>query len=91
MSKAILILDMPYSCDDCDMFYVDKYYHCYRCKAKYDQSLGDESVVQSWCPLKPLPEEREAFGILNEYERGKILGFNSCLRIILGDKKWKQY
>lgn len=35
---------------------------------------------------KPMPHKREAIGMLNDYARGKILGFNSCLKIILGEE-----
>ena len=92
--KAILIIDMPYSCDDCDMFYVDKYYHCYRCKAKYDQSLGDESVRQKWCPLKPLPEKKHNNGgyrVIDGtewfYDSEHDDGWNECIDEILGENE----
>lgn len=91
MSKAILILDeMPSRCEECP---------CYQAEMNYEtieyRYCGVDGHVVSWndspkydsCPLKPLSKEREAFGILNDYERGKILGFNSCLRMILGDKQ----
>ena len=89
MSKAILILDeMPISCGTCDMFYADKYFKCYRCKAHYDETLGDESVRQSWCPLKPMPQKKKDYEELishvdDYYEKG----WNDCIDEILGGEE----
>lgn len=97
MSKAILILDeMPTSCGTCDMFYADKYFKCYRCKAHYDETLGDESVVQSWCPLKPVPQKNkydvEKYACVvyeDDITLGHFLniGWNDCIDEILGGEE----
>ena len=86
MSKAILILDMPINCNNCPCFDCGDDRCCCNALNK-DFTNEDTRIFDKDCPLKPLPKEREAFGILNDYERGKILGFNSCLKIILGEEE----
>ena len=79
--KAILVIDMPECCCGCD--YCNEFGIC-----KYVGNVQDafyRGLRYIKCPLKPIPHKREAIGILNDYERGKILGFNSCLKIILGE------
>lgn len=61
MDKAILVIDMPRSCMECDIRFMDEYsdwcpVHVYE---------GQEDVFKykinftkpDWCPLKPLPEK----------------------------------
>lgn len=87
--KTILVIDMPNTCEECQF---RSYNQCYA--LEYNRTLiekwdgTDEFKTRNKiCPLKPIPHKREAIGILNDYERGKILGFNSCLKIILGEKE----
>ena len=53
MSKAILVIDMPYSCDGCPCYDIEYA----ECKA----DLGDGSWTprgrQRWCPLKEIDDE----------------------------------
>lgn len=57
-SKAILVIDMPESCDKCPCFcgvYTDM---C--CKALNNRTIDypyPEDFRQDWCPLKPMPEK----------------------------------
>lgn len=90
--KAILILDMPIDCEGCDMFFVDKDFKCYRCKAN-DMVIGDEIVRQKWCPLKPLPQKKEVdenhkmAQWNNDCDIAYNAGYNTCLEDILGGKE----
>ena len=79
--KAILVIDTPKKCGDCKLFMNNG--NSYWCVITgFDTT---RSSMPNNCPLKPIPHKREAIGILNDYARGKILGFNSCLKIILGE------
>ena len=90
--KAILVIDMPKNCITCPYRFskwneeVGTFHICSIC----DERLREEDFGENradFCPLKHMPHKREAIGILNDYERGKILGFNSCLKIILGEEE----
>ena len=75
--KAIFVVDIEKDVDIKTLRADFEVYGDIRIKPYYQDRKGVE--------LKPIPHKREAIGILNDYERGKILGFNSCLKIILGD------
>lgn len=61
MSKAILVIDMPHSCMECDIRFMDEYSD-WCLMHVYD---GQEDVYKykvtgmkpDWCPLKPAPQE----------------------------------
>ena len=83
MSKAVLIIDMPDSCRDCDCFsnhYSDMY--CIASQRTIDYPFPVD-FRQKWCPLKPLPEEDndEHF---SEWGRGYQGGWNDCIDAITG-------
>lgn len=88
MSKAILVIDMPESCDMCDfvdnnqppIYGVDKMYCGF-------PGIGDDvsdyiACRPDWCPLKPMPEYKEEHHT-TEYEDIKNEGFNACIDMIL--------
>ena len=63
MSKAILVIDMPESCAECDIMFEDEY--SYWCPWKSAPKTGvDDSVYDyfksktkpDWCPLRPADE-----------------------------------
>lgn len=71
MSKAVLVLDMPNSCDKCPLCF-DNYGQCDLCAATgILDKCGDmiyEEVIKNgnksnWCPLKELPEENNTTDI----------------------------
>lgn len=86
MSKAILVMDMPSSCDKCPCFcgyYPDMY-----CMALNDRTIDypyPENFRQSWCPLKELPDEIHSKEYLDEYCDGYDDGWNSLRKKILGE------
>ena len=92
MAKAILIMDMPESCDMCD-FADDTQPPRYGEKTLYCTVPGiGEDVTDytecrpDWCPLRELPEHKRTIG--TESECNKLLmnaGYNACLDEITGN------
>lgn len=89
MSKAILIIDMPESCKECDFcYYSDE--RVPSCQLKL-QAIVMESVQAkpSWCPLKPMPE-KSLTGLSDYYQWGDWEdGYNQCIDEILGEENDK--
>lgn len=88
MSKAILVMDMPERCIDCEEYEEkgDGWLHCrhlnYACQG-YEKN--------PYCPLKPMPEKKNICGKYDsEYyaNGGKMpswkCGWNDCIDAILG-------
>lgn len=75
MSKAILIMDMPERCKDCDA------YVCYKqyagdpgdefCGMKHEEVNGGEKP--DWCPLRELPEKQKMGRLIDADELVKLL------------------
>lgn len=94
MAKAVLVMDMPESCDMCD-FADDTQPPRYGERTLYCNApgIGDDATDYiacrpDWCPLRELPEKMEElppekyeFGSLG---RAFVAGFNGCLDKILG-------
>ena len=86
--KAILVLDeMPSSCKECNLqqFYI--------CKPVGKSVVGTPTDLKSkpdWCPLKPMPKEKELKNIKRGYntysntEFWEAVGYNACIDEILG-------
>lgn len=100
MSKSVLVMDTPENCYDCpfgteycgnleyegccelaecldsDMRLITEELYDYECKSRPD-----------WCPLKPLPEEKEYINSVSNIEATKNIaaaGWNACLDEITG-------
>lgn len=78
MPKAVLVMDMPESCDKCPCFC--DYYSDMNCRINH-RTINypyPKDFRQRWCPLKELPEKEEyndrGFGT-NMFKAG----FNACL------------
>lgn len=98
MSKAVLVMDMPESCDMCD-FVDDEQPPRYGEKTLYCGVPGiGEDVTDyiacrpDWCSLRELPERMEICGTYNAEYYAKCglmpsykLGWNKCLDAIEGD------
>lgn len=92
MAKAVLIIDMPESCDMCD-FVDDMQPPRYGEKTLYCgvPGIGDDvtdyiACRPDFCPLRELPEHKRTIGTESEYD--KILmnaGWNACLDALLGE------
>ncbi len=86
MSKAVLVIDMPDSCDKCPLF--NSFYSDMSCGGLNNRGINypyPKDFKQDWCPLKPAPEKDEAYHLL-EYSAGYKVGWNDCINAILGDK-----
>lgn len=90
MSKAILVIDMPESCDMCPLFH--GFYSDMTCGANnYGINYPyPKDFKQDWCPLKPLPEKYDIEAERNkphdrDYDWEFESGYNVCIDEILGD------
>ena len=82
MSKAVLILDMPDMCIDCQMSgYSDQGRP--RCNQE-NRHLDSFCYKPDWCPLIELPKRR-INNTSSDYLNGYADGFNGCIDEILGE------
>lgn len=90
MSKAILIMDMPDSCDKCPLF--GNHYSDLCCRALNNRGINypyPNNFRQEWCPLHDMVEKKER-EIVEEnynggYSHGIVHGWNACIDEILGE------
>lgn len=84
MSKAVLVIDMPESCDMCN--FVEMVNGKMHCGVKgYGPCTEDYIVCRpEWCPLKEMPERMAVHPDDNEYLQGGKNGWNLCINQILG-------
>ena len=83
--KAILVLEMPSSCDKCPLF--GSHYSDMTCRGN-GRGINypyPKEVRQDWCPLKPVPEKRHTLD--NFWEMCANIVRNACIDEILGDKE----
>ena len=84
MSKAILVMDMPPCCGNCD-FVFRRLDGTYRCMLNKD--CGNKvkfSEKPSWCPLKECPPYKEFTDYDDSFDDGFKSGYNACIDEILG-------
>ena len=85
MSKAILVMDMPDSCDECSLFC--NYYSDMCCGGLHNRTIDypyPENFRQEWCPLQTPPLEEEYSDCFDEFEDGYAQGWNDCIEEIFG-------
>jgi hypothetical protein len=83
MAKAMLIMDMPTSCDVCD--FVDEQYH-YCCVPWFGKDVSDYVECRHEdCPLCEVPQKKEISCIDTTHHRHAKQGFNMCIDEILGE------
>lgn len=89
MSKAVLVMDMPESCEKCRL--------CANAKEEQEpikrcQYFGVGRAVTSenrkplWCPLKPLPEKMQVCGKYPQEDKivpSYKIGYNACIDELL--------
>ena len=86
-TKAILVIDKPKSCADCELA---DFGRCWGTSSYVHMRFDDIPVT---CPLKPLPEKKEIITDLPQLTdsvSGKIAiafikGYNACIKEILGE------
>ena len=86
MNKAILVIDMPNSCDECPLF--NNYYSDMCCRGLNYRRIDypyPENVRQNWCPLKPVPEKYDMDNCVcdRDYDGEYEHGYNACIDEIL--------
>ena len=84
MVKAVLVIDMPESCADCQL--ADDDPSGLYCVPKDEYYDGKESTEDraSFCPLRQLPEKRRTIGDESKSDALRMnAGFNACLDEIL--------
>lgn len=88
MDKAILVIDMPDSCDKCPLFH--GFYTDMTCGAN-NYSINypyPKDFRQDWCPLKPVPEKYDVLAAIENnpnYDPSYDIGRNCCIDEILGN------
>lgn len=71
MSKAILVMDMPDSCDKCPLFH--DHYSDMCCGGLNKRGINypyPKDFRQKWCPLKKLPDKEDPTYENDEYDDG---------------------
>lgn len=83
MSKAILVIDMPEMCIDCDFSYARLGIpYCYIT----EERLESFRYKPNWCPLKPIPDKYDMSIPVHDrdYTGDYEYGYNACIDEILG-------
>lgn len=81
MSKSVLVMVTPKTCNSCDLCGGTFHYYC---KANY-RNIESLSIRQDWCPLRLLPEKDDWDDPYDEYYTGYANGWNRCLSKITGE------
>lgn len=76
MRKAILVIDMPKSCDECPLMFRHEEERC--CWAEGRNSF---TTKPGWCPLKAFPVRDDGIYSL-EYSNGYQKGWNDCIKYL---------
>ena len=86
MKKAVLLMNVPEKCLDCNLCVLDMdgSISCYYNKREICSNVGENNSRPNWCPLKSLPEEDHEDHYPNELDYGYADGWNDCLREIMG-------
>ena len=85
MKKAILVIDMPNSCNECKIRFDDEYSNW--CPYDNPEPNGvwqyvEKGTKPDWCPLKEMPEKLEGNNSI-KYQWGDYEdGWNHCLDLL---------
>lgn len=82
MSKAVLVMDMPSSCNDCICRYVNTTGKTI-CMAKTEELKPKSNKRPHWCPLRELPKKYNKSYFPDEYLDGHRDGYNACIDELL--------
>jgi hypothetical protein len=81
MSKAILVMDMPNSCDVCD-FNDERYHYCNI--IWFGKDVSDYVACRHEdCPLREVPQKKEEKVYTSMFAIAKKNGWNDCIDAIL--------
>lgn len=87
MSKAVLVIDMPKRCIDCEIGqnYSIIIETCVSCPIAGKSALDEEAeTIPDWCPLMDLPEKDNGDYPANTFDAGFVEGRNQCIDEITG-------
>ena len=92
--KSIIVIKTPISCVTCPLSICDGYTKSYYCGGTWEYSREIEDFKwqrekPEWCPLSPLPEEKDIDWTASEYEDGRVIGWNECLDEIMQKEEQK--
>lgn len=92
MAKAVLVMDMPECCVDCDCGYFERYAKELNLVCGATGEDANNVAKPDWCPLRELPEKKETHTVLELHSNGRWsegmkAGFNICLGEILKERK----
>ena len=61
MKKAVLLMNVPEKCLDCNLCVLDMdgSISCYYNKREICSNVGENNSRPNWCPLKSLPDRKE--------------------------------
>ena len=84
MNKAILIMDIPSKCLDCNLCILDMdaSLSCYYYKREICSDVEENNNRPDWCPLRELPDKKNWGEMFN----GNVKGWNDCLEVIVRGK-----
>lgn len=80
MSKSVLVINTPKYCALCVLR--SGVLHPF-CRVN-NRDITDLSIRPDWCPLKPLPEEKEEEYWRSRFSLAWIRGWNTCISKITG-------
>ena len=92
--KAILVIDMPNNCYDCQYCRFDARKYNFRGCILADTDVQDGTIdickeIHSCCPLKPMPQKKELKGgwyhPADVWMEGANFGYNACIDEITGE------
>ena len=82
MSKSVLVIDTPKSCEGCCMFCYT--YHRFQCLIT-GKTIENSTDRPEWCPMRPLPEKMAIpRGARNVDGLEYAAGYNTCINEITG-------
>ena len=89
--KAILVVDMPKSCEECNYLgwatHDEDMRACMLLNGYFFNEEEVETKRSEVCPLKPMPEKKEV-NLELDYEAYYQIGWNECLEKIGDDGEW---
>ncbi|MED9905264.1 MAG: hypothetical protein UFG06_13925 [Lachnospiraceae bacterium] len=87
MAKAVLVIEMPENCNQCDSCIIGSVVFCGISGKKIEQEIMNESKTSEKCPLRELPKKKN-YEKLSDTNPAKAWGngWNACLDEIEGRK-----
>ncbi len=87
MAKAVLVMDMPETCENCACKYPsykdDALYDCTITGKEIPINGGRYGKKPDWCPLRELPEKNGGDKLQDEISDTYNAGWNACIEEII--------